>query len=585
MEIIENKEGIKSVLTVRLSKNDYQPAVEKELKKTRQTAQFRGFRPGSVPMSIIRKRYEAALCMEEIDKLIRDSLENYFKNDSRNLIGRVLPIDVPDLSLLESQTDQDILEFTFEAGFYPELDYQLNENTELPYYNIAVSDEDIDTTITNLRKQFGKIMPAETIEDNAFVFASFELDEPLADKVETETADAVEPVETAEVVEPVESAEPVAEGEAVEVIEEEESNKKDLVFMFEKVADEYKHLFRGAAAGGQLQLDVKLDKIFTNETDLRSMLNMSKEEIEQLPETLNLKINQVTGVEQAELNQEFFDRLSHAPDLVHSVDEAREYIRDENRKHYARLGLERLVSDFKLYMDDKIPVELPEDIIWKQVDYINSQKPDEQRLSDEDLKEQYIPYLDQLKWDFVRDTLLERANAELTKEDILVELKLRVTNIMSQYQYYGLNPEHVRDMVLSDEHEVAQLTSMAKEMLLAKLLKEQAKLNILDVSNEEYYKICQDELAEGDKLIDAAKRELEESARQIAEAGKLIAEAERELEETDKQIAEVEEKLAKQKKKIAETGKNLTEGEKEILEAMADAIAEAAALETEKETE
>lgn len=585
MEIIENKEGIKSVLTVRLSKNDYQPAVEKELKKTRQTAQFRGFRPGSVPMSIIRKRYEAALCMEEIDKLIRDSLENYFKNDSRNLIGRVLPIDVPDLSLLESQTDQDILEFTFEAGFYPELDYQLNENTELPYYNIAVSDEDIDTTITNLRKQFGKIMPAETIEDNAFVFASFELDEPLADKVETETADAVEPVETAEVVEPVESAEPVAEGEAVEVIEEEESNKKDLVFMFEKVADEYKHLFRGAAAGGQLQLDVKLDKIFTNETDLRSMLNMSKEEIEQLPETLNLKINQVTGVEQAELNQEFFDRLSHAPDLVHSVDEAREYIRDENRKHYARLGLERLVSDFKLYMDDKIPVELPEDIIWKQVDYINSQKPDEQRLSDEDLKEQYIPYLDQLKWDFVRDTLLERANAELTKEDILVELKLRVTNIMSQYQYYGLNPDHVRDMVLSDEHEVAQLTSMAKEMLLAKLLKEQAKLNTLDVSNEEYYKICQDELAEGDKLIDAAKRELEESDRQIAEAGKLIAEAERELEETDKQIAEVEEKLAKQKKKIAETGKNLTEGEKEILEAMADAIAEAAALETEKETE
>lgn len=585
MEIIENKEGIKSVLTVRLSKNDYQPAVEKELKKTRQTAQFRGFRPGSVPMSIIRKRYEAALCMEEIDKLIRDSLENYFKNDSRNLIGRVLPIDVPDLSLLESQTDQDILEFTFEAGFYPELDYQLNENTELPYYNIAVSDEDIDTTITNLRKQFGKIMPAETIEDNAFVFASFELDEPLADKVETETADAVEPVETAEVVEPVESAEPVAEGEAVEVIEEEESNKKDLVFMFEKVADEYKHLFRGAAVGGQLQLDVKLDKIFTNETDLRSMLNMSKEEIDQLPETLNLKINQVTGVEQAELNQEFFDRLSHAPDLVHSVDEAREYIRDENRKHYARLGLERLVSDFKLYMDDKIPVELPEDIIWKQVDYINSQKPDEQRLSDEDLKEQYIPYLDQLKWDFVRDTLLERANAELTKEDILVELKLRVTNIMSQYQYYGLNPEHVRDMVLSDEHEVAQLTSMAKEMLLAKLLKEQAKLNTLDVSNEEYYKICQDELAEGDKLIDAAKRELEESDRQIAEAGKLIAEAERELEETDKQIAEVEEKLAKQKKKIAETGKNLTEGEKEILEAMADAIAEAAALETEKETE
>ena len=585
MEIIENKEGIKSVLTVRLSKNDYQPAVEKELKKTRQTAQFRGFRPGSVPMSIIRKRYEAALCMEEIDKLIRDSLENYFKNDSRNLIGRVLPIDVPDLSLLESQTDQDILEFTFEAGFYPELDYQLNENTELPYYNIAVSDEDIDTTITNLRKQFGKIMPAETIEDNAFVFASFELDEPLADKVETETADAVEPVETAEVVEPVESAEPVAEGEAVEVIEEEESNKKDLVFMFEKVADEYKHLFRGAAAGGQLQLDVKLDKIFTNETDLRSMLNMSKEEIDQLPETLNLKINQVTGVEQAELNQEFFDRLSHAPDLVHSVDEAREYIRDENRKHYARLGLERLVSDFKLYMDDKIPVELPEDIIWKQVDYINSQKPDEQRLSDEDLKEQYIPYLDQLKWDFVRDTLLERANAELTKEDILVELKLRVTNIMSQYQYYGLNPDHVRDMVLSDEHEVAQLTSMAKEMLLAKLLKEQAKLNTLDVSNEEYYKICQDELAEGDKLIDAAKRELEESDRQIAEAGKLIAEAERELEETDKQIAEVEEKLAKQKKKIAETGKNLTEGEKEILEAMADAIAEAAALETEKETE
>ena len=78
---LQNIDKVSAMLTVKMEKEDYQARVEKALKSFRQKANMPGFRPGMVPMGLIKKQYGSAILAEEVNKLLQDKVYEYLKEN------------------------------------------------------------------------------------------------------------------------------------------------------------------------------------------------------------------------------------------------------------------------------------------------------------------------------------------------------------------------------------------------------------------------------------------------------------------------------------------------------------------------
>ena len=74
---LQNIDKVSAELTVKIEKADYQEQVEKSLKTIRQKANVPGFRPGMVPMGLIKKQYGKAVLADEVNKVLQDKVYDY----------------------------------------------------------------------------------------------------------------------------------------------------------------------------------------------------------------------------------------------------------------------------------------------------------------------------------------------------------------------------------------------------------------------------------------------------------------------------------------------------------------------------
>ena len=87
----ECADKINGLLTMTVEKADYQDAVEKQLKNYRKKAQVPGFRPGMVPMGMIKKQYGTAVKVDEVNKLLGEKLYEYVRENKIQMLGEPLP--------------------------------------------------------------------------------------------------------------------------------------------------------------------------------------------------------------------------------------------------------------------------------------------------------------------------------------------------------------------------------------------------------------------------------------------------------------------------------------------------------------
>ena len=81
-----------ATLKLKLDPSDYAPAVEKVLKEQRKTAAWPGFRPGQVPMTIIKKRIGKSVLVNEVERLIDEKLRNYIEDGLGGVVRTIIPL-------------------------------------------------------------------------------------------------------------------------------------------------------------------------------------------------------------------------------------------------------------------------------------------------------------------------------------------------------------------------------------------------------------------------------------------------------------------------------------------------------------
>ena len=87
----ESADKINGLMTIAIEKADYQEAVDKKLKDYRKKAQVPGFRPGMVPMGLIKKQYGTAVKVDEVNRILGEKLYEYIRENKIQMLGEPLP--------------------------------------------------------------------------------------------------------------------------------------------------------------------------------------------------------------------------------------------------------------------------------------------------------------------------------------------------------------------------------------------------------------------------------------------------------------------------------------------------------------
>lgn len=449
MEItLQNVSEAKGLLTVKLVKADYEPKVEKALKAFRQKANIPGFRPGMVPMGLIKKQYGSAIKAEEVNKMLQEAVYGYLKENKVDMLGEPLPNE--DQQQAIDLDTQDEAEFLYDIALAPKFDATLTAEDTLPYYTIQISDEMVDGQVNMYTQRNGRYEKVEEYADNDMVKGLLcQLDE---------NGNTVEGGIQAE--------------DAV-VLPKYMKNAAQTA------------LFEGTKVGDVITINPR-EAYDGNEAELASLLKISKEEAANVNGNYSYQISEITRYVPGDLNQEIFD-LVYGEGAVSSEEEFRARVKEDLTKQFVPESDYKFLIDVREYVMNRIGELKFADDVLKRIMHINN--PDK---GEEYVNEHYANTIKELSWHLVKEQLVEKAGIKLEENDLMEQAK---ANVRAQFAQYGMTnvPEEMlanyAAETLKKKENVEGIVNRAIETRLAAALKQTVKLDEKSVSLEEFNKM------------------------------------------------------------------------------------------------
>ena len=134
----ENIDNLNAVLKINIVKPDYEEKVETVLKDYRKKATIKGFRPGMVPIGMVRKIYGHAVQIDEINKIVTDSIQKYITDEKLEILGDPMPSDEQENIDFDTQEE---FTFSFELGLAPAIELNLSKNNIVTFHEISIDEK------------------------------------------------------------------------------------------------------------------------------------------------------------------------------------------------------------------------------------------------------------------------------------------------------------------------------------------------------------------------------------------------------------------------------------------------------------
>ncbi len=442
----ENTDKLNAILNVKVEEADYAERVDKVLKDHRKQAKVDGFRPGMVPMGIIKKMYHTPVLVDEVNKLVSESLFNYLQENKVNILGEPLPHKDEEKKF--DFTKDTEFEFKFDLGLAPELNMEVTAKDKVPSYKIKVDKKQQDEYKEQLFQRFGEFKAVDKAGNDELIKGSLV-------KVDKEGKE-------------------VENGMRVDNISMSLEMMKD---------DDQRVLFSGAAGGDQVVFDVK--KAFPNDTELASLLRIDKTEVAMLEGTFKCFIDEVNKFERAELGQEFYDKV-YGEGEVKTEEEFTKRVIDEIALNYERESEYRFMVDAREALIKKAKIDLPVEFLKRWMVETNEQ------ITEEQVAEDFDKYEDDFRWQLIKEHLLKQQDIKVSEEEALEAAKAMVLN---QYMQYGMSnvPEeylenYAKEMMAKPEESRKFYEQKGEEKLIS-YIKSVVKLDEKDVSSEKFRKL------------------------------------------------------------------------------------------------
>ena len=400
MNILREDTGtLTATLKVKLTPEDYNPGLEKALKEQRKSAQLPGFRPGQVPMSLIKKRVGKALLVNEVERLIDENLREYLQTNAIRVLGQPLPKNE---NVDGNNWDEPgEFEFAYELGMAPAFEVELDK-VKVDFPVVDVTDELIDREVADMRRRFGKVEDADRSEPNDML---------LGDMIEL-NADGT-----------------IKEGGIMH----------RATISLEYLEDQSTRDLLTAKTIGE---DVVVDpfKVSRDHEDLARMLGVDHERVHHLEGNFIFRIAEIKRMAMVDLDQTLFDRIygqgavSDEAGFRAKVKEGleRSFLRDSERI-FKRLVIKAL--------QEKSNFQLPDSFLKRWI-----QETSKEPITAEQVEENYTSYADGLKRQLVEDRIIEKYGLEAKGEEIDAFAKRYIIDQFGQYGMPAPEGEQLQQM-------------------------------------------------------------------------------------------------------------------------------------------
>ena len=440
-------DALNATINLHFDESDYSELVEKELKKLRQKANVPGFRPGMVPMGMIKKMYGRSVKADELNKLIQQKLFEYVKD--LDILCEPLPNVEDESRAIDFENDKEF-DFKFDIALAPAYEPVLNKNTSIKYYNITVTDEMIDNQVKNYGARFGNYSQVEELVDKKDMLKGniLELD---------------------------------AEGKVVET----GIKVDDAVLSPAYIKDEEQQkLFENVKKGSVIVFNPK--KAFENVAEISSMLKISKEKAEVLSADFRYEVTSITHYEESPIDQSLFDKV-YGEGVVKTEEEFKSKVAEGIKESYVEDSKFKFGIDAKAAMIKKMDkLEFPEAFLKRWLLATN------ENMSEETLEKDFPAMLEDLKWYICKSKIASKFEIKVEDDDIK-NFARRMTRI--QFAQYGMTgmPDDILDNyaknMLSKDETRRNVIEKTLEDKVFDVIKNNVKVVDTTVSVEEFNKL------------------------------------------------------------------------------------------------
>ena len=435
MKIEQNRiDDLNFELSLTVTKEDYADNKKKRLNEYRRKAEFKGFRKGMVPMSLVEKMYGQNALVDSVNDIIAESLNNFIKENNLKVLGEPLPSeDTPH----NEWTDGNDFSFKFDLAQNPEVSFELSASDEIPYYTINVTEAAKKDMKETILKQYGSLEEGKKAKADDFIIVDFE------------------------------QGDLKVEGTYVAL---------------RSIAEAAKATFVGVKAGDVL--DVNVNEAFENETDRAAMLKVSKDELAGLDPVFKMTVKNVKTFVNAPLTEETFEKAFG----VKTEAEFDAKIEERIRAEYAQEADFRFSKDARKFLVEKADLTIAEKFLKRWVYVVN-----EGKFTMEDIEKEWDLFIADYKWQMVRSYLMEKYNVKIEEADLLASAKGFAAY---QFAMYGMNnvPEEQLEAfaknILSQEEQGRRILDQVENEKTVAAVREVVTLKKKKISVEKFRELA-----------------------------------------------------------------------------------------------
>ncbi|MCP4078440.1 MAG: trigger factor [Gammaproteobacteria bacterium] len=144
---IESLEGLQRKLTIQVPSDKIATAIDQKLKKLSKTVKMDGFRPGKVPVSVVKQAYGAQIRQEVIGDVIESTYHEAIVQE------KVRPAGMPEILPISEADDKDGIAYSATFEVYPEITSIELDSLEIEKPVAEISEDDMDNMIKKLSEQ------------------------------------------------------------------------------------------------------------------------------------------------------------------------------------------------------------------------------------------------------------------------------------------------------------------------------------------------------------------------------------------------------------------------------------------------
>ena len=378
MKLEQNRiDDLNLELTITVAAEDYAENRKKRLNDYRKKAEFKGFRKGMVPMSLVEKMYGPQALGDSVNDAVAAELNNFIQENNLRVLGEPLPAEE---QASHEWVNGNEFTFKFDIASNPEVSFELSKDDEVVYYTITVTEAAKKDMKENLLRQYGSLEEGEAAKEEDFIIVDFE------------------------------QGETKVEGTYVAL---------------RNVAEAARKSFVGVKPGDVL--DVNVNEAFENETDRASMLKVSKDELANLDPMFRMTVKNVKTFVNAPLTEETFEKIFGVKTEAEFDAKVEERIRAE----YAQEADFRFSKDAKTYLLEKANLTIAEKFLKRWIYVIN-----EGKFTMEDIEKDWDLFIVDYKWQMIRSYLMEKYGVKIEEADLLASAKGFAAY---QFAMYGMN--------------------------------------------------------------------------------------------------------------------------------------------------